>query len=388
MGLYQMDPLEIAGGWVHGYDSVPLPPGPHANPQQVLDEILLRYLVRSPCLIAFSGGRDSSALRAAAVAAARRESLPMPVPITLTYPGAADTDEASWQHQVLGHLGITDRVVLVVDDEHDAVGPIATPLLLRHGVMSPPNSAPTWRMMDHARGGALLTGEGGDEVFGVKRITPLTKVLTARSRADRRLYPLAARALAPAWVRRRAALRYRYRRPWLREPVEALLARRYADDVAAYALHAGRHAWQFVTRRITRLGYETYRTLGSEIGVEYVQPFQESDFVASVAAAAGFWGWTGRTTTMRHLFDDLLPRAVLERRSKAVFNNAVFTEHTREFARQWNGDGVDPELVDPEVLRENWLSAFPHAPSMALLQQAWLATQRTSQPAPQAARGI
>jgi hypothetical protein len=53
-----------------------------------------------------------------------------------------------------------------------------------------------------------------------------------------------------------------------------------------------------------------------------------------------------------------------------------FTEHTRELARRWDGDGVDTALVDPEALRNNWLSASPHAPSMALLQQAWLATQR------------
>lgn len=386
MGLYQMDPLEIAGGWVHGYDLDPLPPGPQADPRQVLDRILLRYLVRSPCLLAFSGGRDSSALLAAAVATARREGLPLPIPVTLTYPGAADTDEASWQRQVLDHLGVTERAVLAVRDEHDPVGPIATPLLLHHGIMWPPNYAPTWRMMDLARGGVLLTGECGDEVFGVKRITPLTKVLKTRGRADRRLYALAVRALAPARMRRRVALQQQYRPPWLRESVEALLARRHADDAAAYALHAGRHAWQFATRRGTRRGYDTFRTLGSEIGVEYVPTFGEPDFVAAIASAAGLWGWTGRAATMRHLFDDLLPRAVLERRTKAVFTNAVFTEHTREFARQWNGDGVDTDLVDPEVLRENWLSAHPHAPSMALLQQAWLAGRRTGHKVAQASR--
>jgi asparagine synthase (glutamine-hydrolysing) len=52
---------------------------------------------------------------------------------------------------------------------------------------------------------------------------------------------------------------------------------------------------------------------------------------------------------MRHLFGDLLPRAVLERSTRAIFTDAVFTEHTREFARQWNGDGVDTDLVDPEA---------------------------------------
>ncbi len=386
VSLYQMDPLEIAGGWVNGYDLAPLSGGPHPSPRQVLDQIVLSYLNRSPCLVAFSGGRDSSVLLAAAVATARREGLPLPIPITLTYPRASDTDETEWQRQVLDHLGITERIVLVVHDEHDPVGPIATRLLLRHGIMWPPNFAPTWRMMDLARGGVLLTGEGGDEVFGIKRITPLTKMLKARGRVDPRIYRRVAHALAPDWVRRRTALRHRYRRPWLRGPVEELLARRGAADEVAYALHAGRHAWQFATRRCAQRGCETVRTLGSEIDVEYVQTFSEPDLVAAVAAAAGFWGWTGRTTTMRDLFGDLLPRAVLERRTKAVFNRAVFTEHTREFARQWDGDGVDSELVDPEALRENWLSDFPHAPSMALLQQAWLASRRNAHGAPQAAR--
>lgn len=397
MVLYRMDPLEIASGWINGYDLDPLPPDPQASPRQVLDRILLPHLTKSPCMIAFSGGRDSSVLLAAAVSTARREGLPLPIPITLTYPRALDADEASWQRQVLDHLRITERVVLVVHDEHDPVGPVATRLLLRHGVMWPPNFAPTWRMMDLARGGVLLTGESGDEVFGIKRITPVTKVLKARGRVDPRIYSYAVRALAPARSRRRAALQHRYRRPWLHEPVEALLARRDADDAVAYELHAGRNAWQFAARRCARRGYDTVRTLGSEIDVDYLQTFGEPDFVAAVAAAAGFWGWTGRTATMRHLFGDLLPRAVLERSTKAIFTDAVFTEHTREFARRWDGDGVDTALVDPEKLRENWLSASPHAPSMALLQQAWLGTQRignegtgqegTGHEAPQASQG-
>ncbi|MDN5750039.1 MAG: asparagine synthase-related protein, partial [Pseudonocardia sp.] len=270
-------------------------------------------------------------------------------------PDAPDTDETDWQRRVLDHLAITEHVRLVVHDEHDAVGPVAVPLLRRHGQIWPPNVAPTWRMMDHARGGSLLTGEGGDEVFGVKRITALTKLLHTRTRADRRLYPLVARSLAPRPLRRRAAQREGYRPPWLRE-------------------HAGRQTWQLATHRGSRIGQETLCALGDEIGVRYGQPFLDPGFVAATAAEAGAWGWTGRTTTMRHLFDDLLPRAVLERGTKATFNRAVLAGHTRAFARGWDGSGVDANLVDPQVLRENWLSPLPHAPSMALLHQAWLAT--------------
>ncbi|MGH3630183.1 MAG: asparagine synthase-related protein, partial [Sciscionella sp.] len=162
MGLYQMDQLEIAGGWINGLDLAPLPRGPHASPRKVLERSLCRYLTRSPCVVAFSGGRDSSVVLATAVSVARREGLPLPIPITLTYPDSPNTEESDWQRRVLEYLGITERVVLTVHDEHDPVGPIATPLLRRHGLMCAPNFAPTWRMMDVARGGVLLTGEGGD----------------------------------------------------------------------------------------------------------------------------------------------------------------------------------------------------------------------------------
>jgi Asparagine synthase len=373
MGLYTPNELEIVGGWVNGYDPVPLPPGPHESPRQVLDRLLLTHLQRSPCMVAFSGGRDSSVLLAAAVAVARREHLPMPVPITLSYPDAPDTDESQWQNTVLRHLGIKDRIVLTVHDEHDPLGPVAVPILRRHGLVWPPNFAPTVRMMAMARGGTLLTGEGGDESFGLKRVTPLKKLLSAKGLVSPGVYADALGALRPGFLRRRSAMRGRYRRPWLLPEVEEELARRDAADVAAFALSAAKNTWQFATRRCARIAYETMRVIGSEMDVAYVQAFAEPSLVASVAATGGYFGWTGRTATMRDLFGDLLPREVLERRSKALFANAIFTHHSREFARTWHGSGVDNNLVDARVLRETWLSDDPHAPSMSLLQQAWLA---------------
>lgn len=372
--MYTMDPLEVAGGWVNGYEPLPMPEA--GTPRMVLDELLLPHLQTSPCLVAFSGGRDSSVLLAAAVALARREGLPLPTPITLSYPDAADADESDWQKTVLTHLGLTHRIVLTVHDEHDPLGPVATPVLRRHGLIWPPNVAPTLRMLAMARGGTLLTGEGGDEAFGLKRVTPLTKILKSRGRASPRVYADVPRALAPAALRRRSALRDRYRRPWLHPDVEAELARKDAEDLAAFSLHAGQNTWQFATRRSARIGYETVRTLATELNVTYVQAFAEPAMVAAVAQAGGFLGWTGRAATMRSLFGDLLPREVLERRSKALFANAVFTRHTRDFARRWNGTGVDTNLVNPDSLRDNWLSPTPHAPSMSLLQQAWLAQRR------------
>jgi len=381
--FYRMDPLELAGGWLNGFDDVPMPPYPGAGPRAVLERSLLSCLIEQPCMIAFSGGRDSSAILAVAVHVARREGLPLPIPVTLRYRETRGTEESEWQQLVLDHLAVRDHHVITVGDEHDPIGPIAAPLLRRHGLVWPPNFTPNWRVMDSARGGVLVTGECGDEVLGRRRIMPVSNLLRsvkARRRPGHQAYRRALRALAPAPLRRRRELRTLYFRPWLREPVEALLAQRLADDRLAYSLHAGRQTWQYVTRRAVRRMLDTTHAFAAELDVDYRAPFDEPDFVSSLAHTLGLWGWRSRTDTMTRLFGDVLPPAILGRTTKAHFESALFTEHTRAFASQWDGTGVDDTLVDPEALRENWLSEQPSPPTRGLLQQAWLAGQ-TATPA-------
>ena len=59
-----------------------------ATPRAAFEAAILPGLRRSPCLVSFSGGRDSSAVLATATAVARREGLPLPVPITHRFPSA------------------------------------------------------------------------------------------------------------------------------------------------------------------------------------------------------------------------------------------------------------------------------------------------------------
>jgi len=156
-------------------------------------------------------------------------------------------------------------------------------------------------------------------------------------------------------------------------------------DELAYSLHAGRHAWQCVDRRAVQGMLDSVHAFAAELDVTYSVPFAEPEFVSSLAHALGVWGWRSRTDAMTRLFGDLLPPAILGRTTKAHFGHGVFTEHTRAFARQWNGRGVDDELVDPEALRDNWLSELPHLPAMGLLQAAWLASQPATPAAPEEA---
>ncbi|MGH9106989.1 MAG: hypothetical protein ACRDZX_14385 [Acidimicrobiales bacterium] len=78
-----------------------------------------------------------------------------------------------------------------------------------------------------------------------------------------------------------------------------------------------------------------------------------------------------RTWHLRRAYSRSLP--YLRTNDKATFNTAYFTTTAREFGRQWDGGGVDPDLVDVRSLQEEWLKALPSAPSSALLQAAWLA---------------
>ena len=77
---------------------------------------------------------------------------------------------------------------------------------------------------------------------------------------------------------------------------------------------------------------------------------------------------------MRELFGDLLPEALIVRRSKAVFSQPMFSSYSRSFVETWSGQGVDPSLVDPDLLLETWKEPLVDGHSYSLLQAAWCAS--------------
>ena len=109
-------------------------------------------------------------------------------------------------------------------------------------------------------------------------------------------------------------------------------------------------------------------------GIRASDPLLDPGFVAALARAGGVTGFPGRTATMHALFSDVLPPAVLCRTTKASFNRVNAGPVTREFARSWDGSGVDEDLVDVDRLRSVWLSEEPTMAAGVLLHSAWLAS--------------
>ena len=382
--MYQLSPLEIATGLVLGVDPRPEVVDARVSaaesPLRAFEKAMLPALRRSPCLVSFSGGRDSSAVLAVATAIARREGLPLPIPVTNVFPGAATTDESEWQQSVVSHLGLEDWVRVEHDDDLDCVGPVATDVLRRHGLLFPFNAHFHVPLLRLAAGGSLLTGIGGDEVLSPTSWSRAADVLQCRVRPEPRDILRVGFALAPRVVRR-AILRRRLpaaTSSWLKPEAQRAFSDAWLTQSATEPLAWPAHVDWVRRLRYLRVGLGSLRLLASDYDAEISHPFLDSGFASALASLSRRERFSSRTTAMRTLFGGLLPKQILERSSKTGFDEAFWGTPSREFAARWDGEGVDGQLVDTDALAAEWASPDPDPRSFLLAQALWLAQQRRS----------
>jgi Asparagine synthase len=352
---------------------------PPQSPRAALEAAVIPALRRPPCLVSFSGGVDSSSVLAIAAHVARREGLPAPVPITNRFPGLQEADEAQWQERVVSHLGLQDWLRPEWQDELDVVGPIATDVLRRHGLLFPFNSFFHHPMFERAAGGSLLIGIGGDELF-----TRLTRRLAARFLYERQLprvrelrrfafelSPRPVRAAVNAWRDE-----YFNQFHWIRAPQRRELRRAWADWLNRGPLRNDRSLHEWWRSRILQCGMASMRALAGDFDVLVAHPLADPDVLRALAHAGGALGVGGgaRSRGAKQLVGDLLPRETLERRDKTTFDGVFWHEHARAFVAQWDGSGVNTEHVDVDALRAEWSKQLPFPQSFILLQRAWLST--------------
>jgi hypothetical protein len=365
--------VELACGMVLGSEPAALA-RPAGGTLAALEAAVLPALRRSPCLVSFSGGRDSSLVLAVAARAARRAGLPDPVPATIRAPAVPEADEAGWQEQVVAELGLRDWVRVEVGGELDAVGPVASAALRCHGLLWPFNAHFHVPLLEAARGGSLLTGIGGDELFRAAAASRLGALVAARVRPRPRDAGRVALAAAPRSMRRRRLERGVPALPWLTTAGERAVRRGLAEHSGTEpALLAPRMRWAHGLRYLA-VGTGALARLAADSGVTLTHPLLDPAAWAALARAAPRQGFDDRTHAMRSLFGGVLSPAMLGREGKATFDAVFFAEHARAFAAGWSGEGVPDALVDAEVLRAHWLGGAPSAQSLTLLQAAWLAS--------------
>lgn len=354
------------------------------SPRQALEAAIWPALLRAPCVIDFSGGRDSSLVLAVAVHLARREGLPLPVARTRRFGGDDASAEPEWQRSVIDHLGVDDWEIVEYGERLDVVGDLAQAFLRRYGIAFP---APLFVVADSiaaAAGGSHMSGEGGDEVLGLRRSgwarlvveSPRSAAHRLRNKRQRRTL---VKELAPRPLRQRLYERDQLRSmpglEWLRPEVGARLARQMGRSFGSEPLDYGEGlAWE-LAQRVPVVYQHNQRIVAAGHDVLHVDPLLDRGFVEALVRAGGRLGFASRAATMDYVAGDLLPEKLLHRPDKAVFNTAYFTSVARRFVERWDGTGLDTSLVYPDVLRREWSKEVPAANSYMLLQAAWLATE-------------
>jgi hypothetical protein len=384
---YVMQGIELATGLVIGVDRSratlrPTPVAPAELPV-VLERALVPALQRAPCVVAFSGGRDSAGLLAAATRAARRHGLPLPIPASYRFTGIGDADEGAWQDSVVRHLDLEDWVRVEVTDELDLVGPVARPLLRRFGPVWPPNSHFGGLLVPHARGGTFVTGVGGDELLAPGAHI-VAQLLVGRRRLRRRDLRSVAAAVAPRPLRVWRAHRHVQPLPWLTPDAVAALGRARAEE-SLEPLWWGRGVTEDWWRSRQRLAMRASiaAACGDDVTVEH--PFMDPAFLSAVAGALWRVGFPSRAAAMDLLFGEALPQGVRHRLDKAAFFAPFVNRHSRAFIDSWDGTGVEDTLVNGDALRVCWNQSRVDARSYSLLQAAWLATNDAAQDMPRTA---
>jgi len=223
-----------------------------------------------------------------------------------------------------------------------------------------------------------LTGYHGDTVFGGERWRTTNELLDRRRRPHPRDPLRLGLAFSPRWVKQLVFRRRVVVPPWLRPVAREA----FVEGLSRAQASAPRRWDQWVgfvaSRRAFRMASESMRLLAADADADtkHVEPLADRLVLACMAKAGGTLGIGDRTKIMRSLFTGVLPDQLLARPDKAVFGAAFVGSWTRHFARDWHGEGVDHDLIDPEILRETWLAETFDFRAALLLQSAWLQQQQ------------
>jgi asparagine synthase (glutamine-hydrolysing) len=378
--LPPLDPLEVCSGIVLGKRHSPRvasgPPAASSIVREVLEDLLVPALETDPCFMGFSGGRDSAALLCLGTHLARERGLSDPVPVTLRFENRPRSNENEWQEMTIDYLGLHRWEIVTIADELDPLGPVAAEVLLRHGLFWPPVAHRIVPLLEVARGHVLVFGTGGDEVFSPWRRHAARERLDIRGRPIHKAVKRAAFNLLPERLRIYVRLRRREELPWLRSVARRELERKYRALLRRQRGASWVEAIQQIPEsRNYELTQAIFANLALDAEVSLVQPFFDPGFVRALGEAAPRRGFPSRAAAMEFHFGDVLPPKIVQRTTKAVFDELHGGRWCREFAQGWDGSGLDPAWVDPEALRREWLSPRPEYRSLTALNAAWLASR-------------
>jgi hypothetical protein len=151
------------------------------------------------------------------------------------------------------------------------------------------------------------------------------------------------------------------------------ITRWIAADAAREPLRWRERYRHLAGSQVTAIGLASLAALARDVDAATAHPFADPQFLAALAALPVDRRPRSRTQAMDALVGDLLPESLVRRPTKATFAQVFWGDESRALMTAWNGEGVDPEVVDVDRLRTEWTSPHPDTYTVTLLQSVWLA---------------
>jgi asparagine synthetase B (glutamine-hydrolysing) len=347
------------------------------NKSRSLFEILISRITKRldsrPCYVEFSGGCDSSLVLAAAVRACRRIDHDPPIPITYRYPLLPVTHENDYQDAMLSYLNMS-ATVFEITNEFDLLGPAAQRGLREFGVVWLAPFVASGDVYRSLEPGLFLSGEGGDEVLGPRRIAGMYRAAEAFRRG--KFSSVAGNVMAtfgPRPIRTRRINRGAAVSPWIAESERV----RFAQQVRRVfnpPLLPGSFADYYLQMPTVLLARSQLEAIAAWTGHTFSAPLMDPEFVHAVGDLTPAAQLRNRYRVLRYHFSEQLPPIILNRLSKSYMQSVAINDHAREFARHWDGQ-IGDSVVDADLLRAHWLQEDQDnvsASTYLLLQSAWL----------------
>lgn len=320
--------------------------------------------------VLLSGGLDSAAVAAAALAAGKQL-----VAYSIVFPEHPATDESDHVAERARELGVESRRVAFRRGSALAAAlrhidtwklPPATPNLFLH--------APLLRLARADGIETLLDGQGGDELFGASpylladrlrraRLLDarrLGRILLGESNAGIALRRYAVKGMLPAWLHRavRARAPRRYGPWWLTEAGNVL----YGGGAASWAWKdaSGPRWWAYSADLVTmargRTGvHDALRQMFADAGLHGAHPLLEDvDLIETVLSQPPELAFDDRLDrpVLRAAVADLIPGAAL-REEKSYFNavlaDAVHVVDEKPLRRLLDEDTAITRYVNPSL---------------------------------------
>jgi hypothetical protein len=189
---------------------------------------------------------------------------------------------------------------------------------------------------------------------------------------------LALGALAPLPVRRRLARRFATALdiPYLRGEARGEAMRIGVEDYVTSPLSGGEAGRRMITRTCGMAAMMVYERLAAEQGAIYLPAYNSPEVGSAVSRDVGLRPPLDTDGFRRRIAPGLPPRAGAPVPSayRTIWQDA----ETRRFIEEWDGSGIDPELIDREALRAAWRRGDWR--SGMLLQVAWLHGRQAAAP--------